>query len=338
MMTGFIVGAAVVVGSLSTSIIHLSISLTLAGVGLGIPTVLTMAAVGQRFTTNYATAVGISKSGSSIAMLTLVPLIQLFLDTYGWRGTMMLIGGLSFHLVVCGALMVVVDKNLPHTHAYIAMEQNEDHSENDVTSRCGTFWKYVTHNLDLKLLRNMCYWAAAAIYCVNYTVFDMWIIFFVSMAQSKGFSPEDAAIFVTVAGVFNLISKLIQGYLIDRVFRSCWAPLCVMTIVSSAMLIATPWLNSYWLLMTSSSIFMFCIGITTCLQDVLFKQIFGAELLSGIFGWFGIKLTILRLCVEFIPGWFYDMSGTFNEAFIFIGTAAAVPLIPLVAYRYFKIV
>ena len=43
--------------------------------------------------------------GDSFAFVAAVPLIQLFLDIYGWRGTMLLLGVLVLHLAVCGALM-----------------------------------------------------------------------------------------------------------------------------------------------------------------------------------------------------------------------------------------
>ena len=43
--------------------------------------------------------------GDCFAFVAVVPLIQLFLDTYGWRGTMLLLGVLVLHLAVCGALM-----------------------------------------------------------------------------------------------------------------------------------------------------------------------------------------------------------------------------------------
>ena len=82
--------------------------LFITGTGFGLAGVLVRDALGRCFSKNYATAVGLARTGNSIGMLTLPPLIQLLLVTYGWRGTMMIIGAISLHLAVCGALMVTV--------------------------------------------------------------------------------------------------------------------------------------------------------------------------------------------------------------------------------------
>ncbi len=185
---------------------------------------------------------------------------------------------------------------------YRQIHQEESQPEHETNHRCSTSWKHVVDNFDMDLLRNPRYWAAAVIYCLYVLAYDMWIIFFVSMVQSKGFSPEDAAIFVTVAGVGNLSSTLIQGFIVDRLLKSYSVLMFVVTFISSAMFCATPWLNSYWLLMMSSLVALFCIGVLSCVQDLLYKQVLGEEKMVGMYGWFGVKLGVLRLVLEFLPG------------------------------------
>ena len=265
--------------------------------------VLSKAAIAQRFQTNFATAVGVSKTGGSISLLLFAPLTQLFLDTYGWSGTLLLIGAISFHITVCGALMVVVDKRRKsEVRDYNKIEQEENQSGQETNHRCSTLWKYVVDSLDMNLLSNPRYRAAAVIYCSTFVSIDMWTLFFVSMAQSKGFSPEDAAIFVTVAGVGSLLSKLIQGFIVDRVLKSYSGFMFVMLVTSSSMFCATPWLDTYWLMMMSSFSVLFCLGALTCLQDLLFKQVIGVERMVGVYGWLGVKTGALRLAIEFLPG------------------------------------
>ncbi|XP_071801418.1 monocarboxylate transporter 12-like [Asterias amurensis] len=332
MMCGFMVGAACVAGSFSSSIVQLFLILMVfASSGLGLSRVLAKAAIVHRFQTNFATAVGVSKTGGSIGFLFFAPLTQIFLDTYGWSGTLLLIGAISFHLAVCGALMVVVDKRrTSEVRKYDKVEQEENQSGQETNHRCSTLWKCVVDSFDMNLLRNPRYWAAATIYCSTRATLDMWTIFFVSMAQSKGFSPEDAAIFVTVAGVGNVLSKLIQGFIVDRVFKSYLGFMFVMLATSSAMFCATPWLDSYWLMMMSSFSVLFCLGVLTCLQDLLFKQVFGVERMVGVYGWLGLKTGALRLAIEFLPGLLYDLSGNFDGAFIFIGVVQSLGMVPLV--------
>ena len=61
--------------------------------------------IGRCFKTNYATANGIGQIGSPLGLILMAPLVQLLLDTYGWRGAMLVLGGIGFHVAVCGALL-----------------------------------------------------------------------------------------------------------------------------------------------------------------------------------------------------------------------------------------
>jgi hypothetical protein len=76
----------------------------------------------------------------------------------------------------------------------------------------------------------------------------------------------------------------------------------VMFFTSSSMFCATPWLDTYWLMMMSSFSVLFCLGALSCLEDFLFKQVIGEERMVGVYGWLGVKTGALRLAIEFLPG------------------------------------
>ncbi|NXP43262.1 MT12B protein, partial [Leiothrix lutea] len=44
-------------------------------------------------------------SGAAVSGLALSPLVPLALDAYGWRGALLLLGGVSLHMVAAGALL-----------------------------------------------------------------------------------------------------------------------------------------------------------------------------------------------------------------------------------------
>merc|ERR1712046_211019 len=41
----------------------------------------------------------------SLGITIFAPVVQVFLDTYGWRGAVLLLGGIYFHIAVAGALL-----------------------------------------------------------------------------------------------------------------------------------------------------------------------------------------------------------------------------------------
>ena len=263
--------------------------------------VLAKEAVGRSFTKNYATANGIARTGYSIGLFVFGPLVQLFLNTYGWRGTMLLIGGISMHGVVSGALLVTAYQ-APSEYQKLPQSEASSGRQINLSSFCCDVWQSVLKNLDLGLFRSVRYWAVAVIACSNTYAHTMWIAYFVSQAQSIGFSPTEAGTFVTVAGVGNLIAKFFQGFITDRVAVSSLTLNTVSVTVASAAYCASPWITSYWAMMVLSFLILFGDGILSTQNDVLVKQVLGDDVLVGAFGWIALKAAMLIFALGFLPG------------------------------------
>ncbi|XP_038058772.1 monocarboxylate transporter 12-like [Patiria miniata] len=337
MTCGAMIGFSVIMASFATSPIHLACVFTLLlGSGLGISGVLIKEAIARCFTTNYATATGIARTGDSIGLFVCAPIVQIFIDTYGWRGAMLLVGAISVHLVVCGALMLRA--GAPSASRYQKLPANDGISKHpsQLPSRCTSFYKNLLEIFDIRLLSDFRYWSVAIIACGSKFAFNMWLIYFVSQAQSNGFSLQEAAIFVTVGGVGGLIAKLVQGFFLDRGVISSFHLTVIAVTVCSASYCATPWLTSYWPMMTSSLLIVTSSGALSCLQDVLSKQVLGVDLLVGAFGWTSFTGAILEFSLGFLPGWLFDTTGSYTTAFVFIGSMQFLPMFPLLILRYYR--
>ncbi|XP_038075984.1 monocarboxylate transporter 12-like [Patiria miniata] len=307
-------------------------------VGLGVSSVVAQEAVCRRFTKNYATASGIGRTGYSIGLFVFAPLVQLLLNTYGWRGSMMLVGGICLHLVACGALLVTSSQDTPQSTEYQRISDQESNSQTNQTNlahRCSELRESLLWNFDLRLLVNARFWALALMKCCTVFADDMWIIYFVSQAQSNGFSTEDAGLFVAVGGVGSLVAKVCQGPLTDRGVISSWSLTGMFITIGSATYCATPWLTSYWAMMVSASMVLFCGGLITCQTDVLIKLILGVDLLSGAFAWMALLTSTLSFTMGFFPGLLYDLTGSYTVSFTMVGVVQALPIVPLALLRYF---
>ncbi|XP_038063420.1 monocarboxylate transporter 12-like [Patiria miniata] len=342
MMTcGVMMSAAAIAGSFVENSLQLALLYTLlAGTAIGISNVVAKEAVGRCFTKNYATANGIARTGYSVGLIVFAPLVQLFLDTYGWRGTMLLVGAITMHSVASGAVMVATRQpELDQSNAYQTLPQTEHTNspsahESTLRSHCGSLWKFVSKNFEVGLLLNSRYWLVAVISCCTIYAYLMWIVYFVSQAQSNGFTLEEAGSFVTIAGIANLFGKISQGLITDRGVMSSWTLVAVCLVMSSVSYLASSLLTSYWPMMTSAVLILFSDGILSCQTDVLVKQVLGVELLAGAFGWIALKVTLLLVALGFLPGLVYDLTGSYTAAFLLIGSVQAVPLVPLLMLRY----
>ena len=271
--------------------------------------VLIRQTVTRSFTKNLAVASGVARTGFSMGLFVMAPLTQLFLSTYGWRGTMLLVGGISLHASVCGALMVATDQAAqPHRRTLAYQRLPEDDSDalaahqTSLRAGCGAFERSIFKTLDLNLLGNGRYWLVVAMYCSTCFPFDMWNIYFVSQSQSIGFSVEDAGTFITVGAVGNLIGKLSQGFITDRGVLSSWTMASLSTAVVSAAYCATPWVTSYWSVMATSFLILLGNGVQYAQNDVLTKELIEENLLAGAFGWIGLKSALLTFAFGFLPG------------------------------------
>ncbi|KAM7396377.1 hypothetical protein PAMP_019422 [Pampus punctatissimus] len=85
-------------------ICHSLVSFT-AGFGYGLIWTPTVTMLGLYFERRRPLANALSSAGECIFTFILTPLFQLLIDSYSWRGAMMILGGLQLNLCVCGMLL-----------------------------------------------------------------------------------------------------------------------------------------------------------------------------------------------------------------------------------------
>ncbi|XP_035428139.2 monocarboxylate transporter 13-like, partial [Cygnus atratus] len=110
MAGGFLTGLGFLLGAFATHLAHLYLSVgLLAGLGWALVFTPSLGTVGRYFPARRALATGLAMSGASVSGLALGPLVPLLLDTYGWRGALLLLAAISFNLMVAGALLRPLD-------------------------------------------------------------------------------------------------------------------------------------------------------------------------------------------------------------------------------------
>ncbi|KAM3606555.1 uncharacterized protein V6R79_018617 [Siganus canaliculatus] len=103
---GLLSSAGLVLSSFASSLEHLYVSLGLvSGLGFALSYTPAIAMVGTYFNERKALAYGIALSGSGIGTFVLAPAVQLLIESYSWRGALLVLGGFVSNLCVCGALM-----------------------------------------------------------------------------------------------------------------------------------------------------------------------------------------------------------------------------------------
>ncbi|XP_038052776.1 monocarboxylate transporter 9-like [Patiria miniata] len=103
---GFLFGLGVVLSALTHNIAFLAVTIiAIAGSGAGCILEIVRAEFALYFHEKYDLAIFVSLLGAPIGFLLYGPATQILLDTYGWRGAMVILGGFGFHLICAGMLV-----------------------------------------------------------------------------------------------------------------------------------------------------------------------------------------------------------------------------------------
>ncbi|XP_033639068.1 monocarboxylate transporter 11-like [Asterias rubens] len=139
-------------------------------------------------------AYGVTGLGDTFAFLIAVPSIQLFLYTYGWRGTMLLLGALLLHLAVFGALVKPpADSGSLDGYEAALTDEEQETMDNDVEPSnrfgCSCFAKVFSLTRDtfqLEVFLSISFVLVLFVFIVMELTYCSWLIYYVQLL-----SPTD---------------------------------------------------------------------------------------------------------------------------------------------------
>ncbi|XP_038051284.1 monocarboxylate transporter 12-like [Patiria miniata] len=322
----------------ATSTVHFALAFcTLAGPAFGISGVLSKALLARHFTKHYALACGLGYSGQAVALLTFAPLTQLFLDTYGWRGAVLLIGGFSMHHLP--SALVVRDAKPQYESLKDSPCDNPDNTDHgrrqggnesdDGTISIKAFWLRLCKALDLAIFFEFNFWIVLTCRFGITSTFVSWLLYFVPHLQVKGFSPQVAASLCTAAAVGFAFGTVIWSPFIDRGLIKCSTAIIISSLALTFSFVVDPWVNEVIGYVIITFIYGLFASALYTLIDVITKDLINHDRLVSAFGWMR-AFFVGRLIAGFLPGWIYDASGTYDMAFILLGLIQTASLIPLI--------
>ncbi|XP_033639069.1 monocarboxylate transporter 12-like [Asterias rubens] len=325
-VSGLVAGISMITASFLSSLYVITFILTVfTGSAVGISYVISKHLIGCCFNKSVTTAYGMAGLGSSATFLAVVPLIQLFLDTYGWSGTMLLLGALSLHLAVFGALMKppAASGSQDGYEAALTDEEQETREDKVAPSNrfgCSCFTKvysFARDTFQLGLFSSLSFWLVLFLYIMMDITHSAWIIYYVQYTTvSKGFILEDAAHFVVAFGLGTTISSIVIGPLFQAVqVVSAYVWLAAYLLLCAIYYAVDPWLTSYWPIVANTFVYGSALSIAFILIDVVNKKIFGKERLGHAVGLFGLSTGVTSLLLLYFPGLMYDLTGDHTVVF-----------------------
>ena len=216
---------------------------------------------------HFAYANGISATGGAVGMAILPLLTELFIETYGWRSSLVILAALDMNCVVGGALMKPLSQNTSvqdesiDTHSPDGLSNEEDDEANKFlreatpstmstmsylkkafSSCLKTLLSHIGFELFREKPRFTLYQLLFMMYAIPYSA---WTVFIVSHMLENGVTPHKAAYISFVAGVGNCIGRISTGPLLDNNIISSTGLFSVMSFVSAVTLLVDPLAHTY---------------------------------------------------------------------------------------------
>ncbi|XP_058870440.1 monocarboxylate transporter 13-like [Acipenser ruthenus] len=314
MVGGVLASLGMILGSQASSLTHLYLSIGLVS-GLGWALVFTpsVAMVTRYFHQRRTLATGVGFMGVGVASFAFSPLFQFLVDHYAWRGALLILGGLSLNLLVCGALLRPL--RLQEDQSITTSPQHPSSSSSSSPPLLSRLWSL----FDLSLLRHwpfLTYTAAITLFNAGYFIP---YVHLVAHIQRKGFSEYQAALVMSLTALTDLLGRGVSGWVSD--LRRVRLPhiLALWTGLTGLSMLVIPLGSSYPVLLALGLVYGFCSGAMTPVVFSLLPDIVGVGRIFGALGLLQMIESVGGLLGSPLSGWLRDLTGDFTASFLVAG-------------------
>uniref|UniRef100_A0A8C4QSE0 Solute carrier family 16 member 12 n=1 Tax=Eptatretus burgeri TaxID=7764 RepID=A0A8C4QSE0_EPTBU len=321
MLGGILCTSGYVLGSFCTSIVHLYICLgVLAGMGSAFCFPTCVALVGCYFPHRRSFATGLATLGIGVGTFVLGSLAQFLIEACGWRGALLILGGLVMHTLVCAFLF-----RPPPTVATKQKDKNllepKDHLKEKVLQYNSCKPLLQQRNLGTPLFNMEFVIFALALFFLIYGSTPAIAYMFI-YAYDRGVSKRQAAFLVSIYGIVTIIGNVFYSWIMDknrflRLYQiHTFMPVMVMYGIS---ILLIPAASTYTLLMVCSGLLGHCEGILQPGPPVIASKLVGPTLAPKAIGIVYFSYSLPYLISLPISAWIINATSGYTAAFLLSG-------------------
>lgn len=215
---GLLCCLGMVAASFSTTVVELYLTVGFVG-GLGLAFNLqpALTIVGKYFYKKRPMANGLAMAGSPVFLSTLAPFNQFLLNSYGWKGSFLILGGIFLNACVAGSLMRPVEpKQTSTSKNKIGMRAND--SSVKKSPKKESIWERINNYLDFSLFTHRGFLIYLSGNVIMFLGFFAPVIFLAPYAKDKGIDEYSAAFLLSVMAFVDMFARPSVGFLANSKF------------------------------------------------------------------------------------------------------------------------
>jgi MFS family permease len=249
-------------------------------------------------------ALGIAAVATSGGGFTVVPLLSMAIQHYGWRQALLYEGVVMVVLIIALALLVLRDRP-----SDLGLENHPENLERDAVTpppeRASLHWKTV--------FTSRAFWVPSLTLAGVSGTCQATVITLVPYGVKLGVTPGAAALLISAFALCAGTTKVVAGLLADRINPR-------LLLIGAAAFMTLSWLipslsPAYSALFASSCLAGIALGCALPTAARLIATGFGPARFGSVMGWtYALTLAMAILAVLFV-GFMYDKFGGYHAAF-----------------------
>ena len=290
------------------------------GAGMGGSFIALLSSVARWFVKRRGMMTGIVMAGIGIGTLIGPPVASWLISTYSWRVSYIILGGIVLVVVVLSAQFLKRD---PTQVGQVALGGDEEEKQGPTLAMEGFSLREATCTSQ--------FWITfAMLLCFGFWLYAV-LVHIAPHAIELGISAANAASILAAIGVSSILGKVLLGIAVDRI-GGRFGFLISFILVSAALFWLVP-VTEVWRLYLFAAVFGFAYGGGGVSEAPLVAGLFGLRSHGLVLGVINLGFTIGGSLGPLMAGYIFDVTGSYQVAFLISAIVGIVGLILAVVLR-----
>ncbi len=290
------------------------------GIGVSAMDVVLLSTIARWFVKKRGTMSGVLKVGTGLGILIMPIMANWLISTYGWRTSYIILGTLALVLIILGAQFLKRDpgqmRQLPDGKEQ-ATAGSSDLEEEGLSLR--------------ETIHTRQFWTICTIYLTILFCAQTILVHIAPYAVDLRISATNAASIISIIGGVSIVGRLVMGNAGDRVGNKRALIICFLILI-----VPLFWLQlakELWMLYLFAVIYGFAHGGFFALISPTVAGLFGMHSQGVILGTVIFSGTIGGSISPVLAGHIFDITGSYQPAFLILGVFSIIGLILTTSLR-----
>jgi len=286
----------------------------LLAMGSGAAYTAVMSTVSHWFNRQRGLAIGIVGSGAGLGTVFFAPFAAYLITDYNWRVAYIVIAVIVIVFIMPLSLVLKRD---PGEIGILPDGVKPEPSDMELFNQASIQEIPQSHSLSMpNIFRTRSFWIIGLLWLSTAFIMFLLLTHIVPHITDIGFSPMQAATFLSLNGIANMSGMIIMGSVSDRIGKKIIAVIC--SLIPISFILWLVWADELWILFLIAVAIGFGEGGQGAVVTALIGDTFGVANIGKLMGMLALGWAIGAGLGPVIGGLIFDKVGNYSPAFMIV--------------------